>query len=322
MDILGRYTDLVEPLSIDEAFLDVTGSRQLFGDGESIARRLKQEVLAEEQLVASVGVAPSKFVAKIASDLEKPDGLVVVPAAGVVEFLRPLPLQRLFGAGPKTLQRLRSIGVTTIGEVAALEEEALAALLSPRMAHHFRELALGRDSRAVVPDREQKSLGREHTFLIDLDDREEVQRTLLGLLEEVTARLRRQGLYGRTVTLKLRDEDFQTVTRSQTLERAVHTTDELWPTVQELLRRADRTRKAIRLVGVSLSQLSGQQAELFTDPQTGAAQRVAQAQDAIRRRFGSDSLRRGRLLRSPGKTTSKDPSTGPDEPNHGKNASS
>ena len=185
MAILERVTDLVEPLSIDEAFLDVTGSARLFGDGATIARKIQREVEAEERITASVGVAPSKFVAKIASDLRKPRGLVVVKADEVVAFLAPLPVERLFSAGPKTAEQLHRLGARTIGDVARLPFEHLAAALGEAGARHFHELAHGRDDRAVESERAAKSLGHEHTFDKNVADRGEVQRTLLWLADEL-----------------------------------------------------------------------------------------------------------------------------------------
>src|SRR5262249_17278973 len=171
MAILARYTDLVEPLSIDEAFLDVSASHALFGDGAAIARRIKDDVRGEERLTASIGVASSKFLAKIASDLDKPDGLVVVPVDAVEGFLRDLPVQRLWGAGPKSLAGFQRLGVATIGAVAQLPVERLIDVFGEGLGRHFHTLASGRDPRAVLPDHQRKSVGRESTFAEDVHDR-------------------------------------------------------------------------------------------------------------------------------------------------------
>jgi DNA polymerase IV len=258
MAILARYTDLVEPLSIDEAFLDVTASRALFGDGVAIARRIKGEVRVEERITASIGVAPSKFLAKIASDVGKPDGLLVVPPDGVAAFLRDLPVQRLWGAGPKSLAGFQRLGVRTIGEVARLPVTRLVEVFGDGLGQHFHALAGGRDARAVVADQQRKSVGRETTFAADVHDRGAVERTLLELVEEVARRLRRHGLMGQTVHLKLRTADFTTVTRQAQLAAPADTTDAIWPAARRLLAKADQTRQAIRLVGVSVSLFEGE----------------------------------------------------------------
>ncbi len=294
MAILARYTDLIEPLSIDEAFLDVTASRALFGDGAAIARRIKLEVRAEERVTASIGVAPSKFLAKIASDLRKPDGLVVVPADGVVAFLAELPVGRLWGAGPRALGGFRRLGAATIGDVARLPVERLTEEFGPALGAHFHRLAHGQDARRVDPDQARKSVGRETTFGADVADREQVARTLLELVEEVARRLRRAGLAGRTVHLKLRTADFATVTRQATLDAPGDTTDAIWPVARALLAKADTTRQAIRLVGVSVSDFDGEaQLGLFASERDQRRRRVAHAVDALAERFGDAVVRRG-----------------------------
>jgi DNA polymerase-4 len=294
MAILGRYTDLVEPLSIDEAFLDVTASRALFGEGAVIARRIKDEVRAEERITASIGVAPCKFVAKIASDLRKPDGLVVVPEGGVAAFLAPLPVGRLWGAGPRALAGFRRLGATTIGEVSRLSAARLEEEFGPLLGAHFHRLSQGEDARRVDPDQARKSVGRETTFGADVADRDEVARTLLDLVEQVARRLRRAGLAGRVVHVKLRTADFATVTRQCALEAPADTTEAIWPTARALLAKADTTRQAIRLVGVSLSDFSGQaQLGLFASERDQRRRRVANAVDTLVARFGDDVVRRG-----------------------------
>ena len=294
MAILERYTDLLEPLSIDEAFLDVTASRALFGDGEAIARRIKREVRAEEGLTASIGVAPSKFLAKIASDLRKPDGLVVVPADGIAGFLDALPVQRLWGAGPRAMAGFRQLGVSTIGAVARLPRERLIETFGESLGAHFHALASGEDARAVVPDRRRKSVGHETTFLEDVRDRAVVRRTLLALVEDVGRRLRRAGLRGQVVHLKLRGADFTTVTRQETLPSPADTTDAIWPAADRLLTKADDGAQAIRLIGVSVSVFDGErQMALFEPPGVERARRVARAVDTLVDRFGPGVVSRG-----------------------------
>ena len=294
MAILERYTDLLEPLSIDEAFLDVTASRALFGDGPTIARGIKDAVRAEEGITASIGVAPSKFLAKIASDLRKPDGLVVVPADGVAGFLDELPVQRLWGAGPKSMNGFRQLGVTTIGGVARLPRERLVETFGDALGTHFHALACGEDPRSVVPDRRRKSVGHETTFLEDVRDRAVLRQRLLELVEEVGRRLRRAGLRGQVVHLKLRNADFSTVTRQETLPAPADTTDAIWPVAERLLTKADDGRQAIRLIGVSLSLFDGErQMPLFEPPNVERARRVARAVDQLVERFGTDVVSRG-----------------------------
>jgi len=302
MQIFEGYTELVEKLSIDEAFLDVTASTRLFGDGVTIARSVKKQVWEQEQLTVSVGVAPNKFLAKLASDLEKPDGLVVVKAGKENEFLDPLPIERLWGVGEKTAGRLRALGIQTIGDVAAAKLEVLDRHLGHAHAAHLYKLANGEDERPVEPGREQKQIGRETTFMTDTDDREFVRRTLLALTEEVTARLRRRHLAARTVTVKLRLAPFETHTKQKTLDAPVFTTDVFYPVACELLSAADPGDRPIRLIGVSASGLQDQppdrQLGLFGESANDeSAEQVADVIDRISEKFGDDALKRAKLVR-------------------------
>jgi nucleotidyltransferase/DNA polymerase involved in DNA repair len=305
MEVFERYTDLVEPLSIDEAFLDVTASASLFGDGAAIARRIKAEIFESERLTVSIGVAPNKFLAKLASDLQKPDGLVIVEPGSEEAFLRPLPVERLWGVGPKTAQRLHALGLRSIGDVAAAPPDFLERHLGPSHAAHLHELAHGRDERPVEPDGERKQIGRETTFAADVDDREIVHRTLLALCEEVAVSLRRRGLAARTVTLKLRFAPFETHTRQHTSDAPLHTTEAIYPITLRLLAESDRPERAIRLVGVAASGFqalsAGGQLGLFDKPgEDESAGRVARLLDRIAERFGRNALRRGKLLKREG----------------------
>lgn len=293
MAILARFTDLLEPLSIDEAFLDVSASRALFGEGAAIARRIKDVVRHEERLVASVGVAPSKFLAKLASELGKPDGLLVVPADGAVAFLRDVPVQRLWGAGPKSLGGFQRLGARTIGAVARLPVERLVEVFGDGLGQHFHALARGEDPRPVVADQRRKSMGRETTFAQDVRDRAAVEQALRELVEEVARRLRQHGVTAQTVHLKLRSADFSTVTRQAQLSAPADTSDALWPVARRLLAKADRTRQAIRLVGIAVS-LSAAERQLGLFPAREDRQRrVARAVDQLADRFGADIVRRG-----------------------------
>jgi len=297
--LFERYTNLVEPLSIDEAFLDVTASRHLFGTGPEIARRLKREIREAEQITASIGVADSKFVAKIASDLEKPDGLVVVPPGGAREFLAPLEIERLWGAGPKALERFARLGVRTIGGAAVLSLDVLVSTFGEARGRRFHELVRGIDERPVRPDRERKSLGKETTFPEDVSDRDRVRRALFRLCEETALALRRKGLAGSTVIVKLRWEGFDTVTRQRSLDRSVNTTERIWPVARDLLEHADRPSRKVRLVGVSLSGLvpeEGRQLTLFGTDGERRDERVAAALDRLSERFGRGTVTRAALL--------------------------
>ena len=303
MRILESYTELVEKLSIDEAFLDVTASARLFGDGITIARRIKSEILEQERLTVSVGVAPNKFLAKLASDLEKPDGLVVVVPGKEKEFLSPLPISRLWGVGAKTGDRLLELGIRTIGDIAATPVRRLERHFGSTHARRLHRLANGLDDRTVEPERERKQIGKETTYDTDTHDRERVRTTLLALTEEVAASLRRRGVAARTVTVKLRVAPFDTFTRRRTLEKSLTTTEAIYPVALELLEAADPRDRPIRLIGVSLSGLHERPPErqlgLFDDDQDRdqSASRVASVLDKITDRFGKGAVRRGKLIR-------------------------
>jgi len=300
-EILDRFTDLVEPLGIDEAFLDVTASRRLFGEGAAIAAALQEAIRCEERLTASVGVANSKYVAKVASDLEKPDGLVVVPAGEERAFLAPLELERLWGAGPRGREKLRELGCDTIGDVAQIGRSALVDRLGEALGERFHRLSRGLDSRPVVRNGERKSLGKEITFDRDTGDRPRIERTLLRLCEGTALSLRRRGLSARTVTVKLRWEGFETVTRRRTFRRPVRTVERIWPEARELFRAVDRDRRRVRLIGVSLSGLvragEGQLSMFEADAEPD--DRIADAMDRLREKYGAGALTRARLLDEP-----------------------
>ena len=295
MAILRRFTPLVELISIDEAFLDVTGSRELFGDGPTIARAIKAAVRDEVRLTISVGVAATKLVAKIASDLEKPDGLVVVPPGSEAAFLAPLDISRLWGVGAKTAAVLREYGVRTMGDLAGLPVD----LLERRFGKHGRALAdraRGIDADRVVGEGEAaKSVGHEHTFDVDTSDREEIERTLLAMSDGVAGRLRASGVRASTVTVKIRDSSFRTVTRQRTLPEPTDLTEPIYRVALELARPEVRGLR-IRLLGVSASHLGErEQLSLFAsdDPRR---RRAIEAADRLRRRFGERAVTRARLL--------------------------
>lgn len=301
--IFARYTPLVEPLSLDEAFLDVTSSLRLFGDGESIARRIKGEIRTELGLVASVGIAPNKFLAKLASDLDKPDGLVVVPEDGIQAFLDPLPVSRLWGVGKVANRRLEELGVHTIGDLRALPRDLLGGRFG-QSATHLLELARGVDDRRVVPDRDAKSISHETTFETDIGDAEVLKSWLLDLSEQVATRLRRQDLRGRTVFIKMRYGDFRTVTRSESLDAPTNVTRELYASAARLLHaQLVRDPGALRLLGMGVSAVtteSMEQGQLFEQGEREHQRRIDTVVDEIKSRYGNRAMRRGGGARRPG----------------------
>ncbi|HEX3313537.1 MAG TPA: DNA polymerase IV, partial [Gemmataceae bacterium] len=253
--IFERFTPLVEPLSLDEAFLDVAGSQALFGPATEIGRRIKVAIREETRLVASVGVAPNKFLAKIASDLRKPDGFVVVEQEGVREFLDPLPVGRIWGVGKVTRGVFERLAVRTIGELRHLPEALLHQVFGSSGEHYLR-LAHGLDDRRVVPDRNAKSISHETTFPKDIRDRDLLRTCLAELVEQVARRLRRHGRRCRTIELKIRFSNFQTVTRSATLAEATDITQELLQRGADLLTDNLPARPApIRLLGFGVHGL-------------------------------------------------------------------
>lgn len=294
MGVFAAYTPLVEPISLDEAFLDVTGSRAAFGDGETIGRELKRRVLDEAGLVVSVGVATNKLCAKVASDLRKPDALVVVPPGGEAAFLAPLPVSRLWGVGPQARQALSDYGVTTIGQLADLPEGTLRR----RFGTHGAELRLraqGVDPSPVVPTHAPKSVGHELTFDHDVLDPRRLEATLLDLAESVASRLRRHGLAAGAVQLKLRYEGFDTITRQAPLGRQVRESEPLYQLGVGLLRKALAPDRAVRLIGLTAIHLSEvQQLTLFDAPERN--ERLTQSIDAVRKRFGDEAITRARLV--------------------------
>ena len=294
--ILEQFTPLIEPLSIDEAFLDVTGSTGLFGAPQQIAQQIRQRIRTEAQLTASVGVASNKFIAKLASDLDKPDGLVVVPDDGVQAFLDPLPISRLWGIGKATLPRFEKLGIRTFGDARRLSEAEFRGSFG-EAGGQFYWLVRGIDTRQVVPDREAKSISHEVTFPVDVDDFEHLKSVLLGQTEQVARRLRRHCLLARTVVVKIRTGDFRTITRSRTFDSATDETDAIWKTVAGLFDDWARHRStAVRLIGVGVSQFStgsGQQLSLFGEEESTRHRQIDKVMDKIRDRFDEGAIWRG-----------------------------
>jgi len=298
--IFHHFTPLVEPLSIDEAFLDVTGSTRLFGEPEVIARKIKTQIVRETGLTASAGVAPSKFVAKIASDMDKPDGLVVVPPENIRKFLDPLPIEKMWGVGKVTREALGRLGVRTFRDLSRIPVKVLKQRFG-KQGIRMHELSLGLDQRRVVPEREVKSLGHEETFAQDIEDVEEVRREILALSSKVARRLRRKGIQGKTVTLKVKYSDFVQITRSATLPLATDDGLEIFSTAARLLLNTEAGKRPIRLLGVVLSQLEvawkEEQLSLF-EMESGSQKRrsLNQALDSVSAKHGEKAVRPGSLF--------------------------
>ena len=295
MAVLRRFTPAVEQVSIDEAFLDVRGSEALFGPAPEIARRIKLEVVDATGLTVSVGVATTKLVAKVGSDLRKPDGLVVVDPGQEAAFLAPLEIRRLWGIGPKTGERLHGLGIRTIGELAALPIETLTRALGDHGAT-LHDRALGIDMDPVVGGGEAaKSVSHETTFAVDVTDPAEIERTLLALTEGVSARLRAAGIRAGTVAVKIRDSQFRTISRQKALPEPSDLTDTIWRAALELTRPEIRGKK-IRLLGVAATQLGQPQQIGMFEVVDERRRRVVDATDAVRQRFGDRAVTRASLL--------------------------
>ncbi len=294
--IFDEFSPVVEPLSVDEAFLDLTGSEKLLGDGPAVAAKLKRRVREETRLTASVGVAPNKFLAKLASDLEKPDGLTVIGAADIDRILPPLPVTRLWGVGPVTAERLGKLGIRTIGDLRSADAQYLRASLGEEADHYLR-LARGLDDRAVTPDSDAKSIGQEQTFDHDLTSAEQLRGVLLEQVEQVARRLRRHGLTARGVSLKIRFGDFQTINRSATLDTATDTTQVLWLAGKAIFDKWAAERfQPVRLLGITAERLGpagAGQMGLFTDPQQAKQKTLDAVTDSIIEKFGKGAIRRG-----------------------------
>jgi len=301
--ILADFSPVVEPLSIDEAFLDLTGIAGSLAEGAEHAGRLKERVRSEHALTASVGVAANKFLAKVASDMDKPDGLVVLAGDDLPAKFWPLPVTRLWGVGEKTAARLRSHGLETVGDVAAADRERLVAHLGAHLADHLLDLAHGRDARPVVPSRAPKSVSEERTYQHDLTSRESIDRALLARAEGVSRELRRQGLTGRTVHLKVRLGDFTTWTRAHTLETPTDTTEAIVAVARRLLAtRIDLGGRGVRLLGVGVSGLAPRESEqtnLFDAPGDARRRKLIDVLDALHAKHGDRAPVRARLLPDP-----------------------
>jgi DNA polymerase IV len=296
MEIFARFSPSIEPLSLDEAFLDLTGTERIFGAPERVGRSIKEEIHAATRLTASVGIAPRKFVAKIASDLRKPDGLVVVGQDEVESFLSPLPIGRLWGVGPKTLVVLQGMGIETIGDLARSDPDACVRRLG-EWGEHLTDLARGIDEREVVPEWEAKSYSHEETFARDRGDAEFIGAVMLDQASRVARRLRRDGVAGQIVTLKLRYGDFKTLTRQRKIARATCLAEPIYHEARRLFDVAWDGRP-VRLIGVGVGGIQPQSAgfDLFTEVDGDERRRrLADTIDRIQDRFGG-----AKLVRAPG----------------------
>jgi DNA polymerase-4 len=301
MAIFRDMTPLVEPLSSDEAFLDVSGATRLLGRPAEIAATIRRRVLAEQRLTCSVGVASTKFMAKLASTRAKPDGLVVVPADRVLDYLHPLPVEALWGVGERTAETLRRLGLARVGDLAQAPIGMLRSAIGEAGARHLHELAWGRDSRPVVSEHVEKSIGAETTFDVDVADPEVIRRALLALAGKAAGRLRQAGQTGRTVVIKVRLADFRTLNRSRTLPVATDVTREVFETAWalfEALPAGDR----IRLVGVRVEGLAPADAaprQLTLGERDHGWREAERAADAAAARFGRGAVRPASLLKAP-----------------------
>jgi DNA polymerase-4 len=299
MTLLEGFSPRIEPLSLDEAFLDLTGTTRSLGPPREVGSRIKIAIREATRLTASVGIAPVKFVAKIASDPEKPDGLVVVPPGGVTAFLAPLPLKRLWGAGPRTQAALAALGLRTIGDLARSDRRTLVARFG-KHGEQLHRLACGEDEREVVPDWEAKSYSHEETFARDRDDPETLETVLLDQAHRVARRLRRDGVCGRIVQLKLRYADFHTLTRRVSLSSPTADPRVIYEAARGLLRR-HWNREPVRLIGTGMQGIlkaGGEVGDLFSPPESSTRrQRLAETIDRIEERFGKGKVIPAKTLR-------------------------
>ena len=300
-DVFLRYTPLVESLALDEAFLDVADSIKLFGSADRIGISIKNILQSELGLTASIGIAKNKFLAKIASDLDKPDGFVYVPEDHQ-EFLDDLPVTRLWGVGKVASKKLNDIGVITIRDFRLTDNTRLSEVLGQNI-DHFQKLAHGEDDRRVVPESKAKSISRETTFVEDIKDLETLESTLMNLTEDVATRLRRKKLLARTISIKLRFKNFKTITRGQTQPVATDVTQTIWKSARHLLHTAlNQGEFSIRLIGINLHSLETEQkseASLFEQSENDQQSKLDSVVDSINQRFGKSKIHRGTGIRTP-----------------------
>ena len=298
-DILQFYSPAVEPISIDEAFVDLTGTDRLLGPAEKVAAEMKQRVKRELQLTASVGLAPNKFLAKLASDLQKPDGLTIIRPDNIDAVLLLLPVTRIWGVGAKTAKSLERAGIRTIADIRNAGLKWLSERFGESGEHYYR-LSLGQDHREVKTDRDAKSIGHEETFGVNLVHLDEVMGVLLGQVEQVAARVRAQGRRTGSISLKIRFGNFQTITRAVTLSEPTDSTTQMWEAAKSILQKwADESFSPVRLIGVQAQNLSdgGEQMALFVNESSEKQNRLDKALDAINGKLGKAVVTRGGTVR-------------------------
>ncbi len=297
MEIFDSFTPLVEPISLDEAFLDVTGARKLLGTGREIAVEIRRQVEASEGITCSVGIAPSKFIAKLASGHCKPNGILEIPADRILNFLHPLPVNAIWGVGPKTAETLERLGLRTVADIANLPRATLIRALGQASGASLYELAWGRDYRDVTPNEPDKSISAAETFAQDIDDPEEILQEFLRLTEKAAARLRENNYYAKTISIKVRFADFSNISRSKTLPLPIDSTHDIYEIAKSLYLALNLDRARLRLVGISLDNLSEAAPEqLLLGAREKGWREADTAIDRAKLRFGRGSVRPGRLI--------------------------
>ena len=293
LKIFYDFTPDMQPISIDEAFLDITRSYKLFGEPMDVCRMIKERIKTETGLIASVGLAPNKFIAKIASDLKKPDGLVRVKPKDAVSFLKPLNIARIGGLGPKTEKILKGRGISTIGQLAVMDSNELLKLLG-KQGLEFKALALGIDDREVKIQGETKSISNEITFEIDTVNDDKIKASLLALSDKVAFRLRKEGLKGKTITLKIRLEDFSTFNRSRTINFATNYADIIYEYIMKLYKSLKKGNKKVRLLGIKLSNFisADEKESLFDEAENEKREKAHKVIENIRKKFGDKAIYR------------------------------
>ena len=298
MQIFDEVTPLVEPISLDEAFLDVTGSKKLFGTGRKIADFIRNRVQQQEGITCSVGISHNKFIAKIASNHCKPNGVLEIDPEKVLEFLHPLAAKEIWGVGPKTNEQLTKMGLLTVGDIANTPRSTLIKILGQASGASLYELAWGRDYRDVITEHIEKSISASETFSFDIDKQEEILKEYLRLTEKVAERMREKGLAANTITIKVRFADFKTITRSKTLDLPTTGTQEIFEVVKALYLALNLDRALIRLVGVGLDSLVENEdlQQMVLGQRDSGWLQVDRAVDLVKEKFGRSSLRPARLV--------------------------
>lgn len=290
--ILDEFSPVVEPLSIDEAFMDLTGTERSMGEPPEVGRRLKERIRSELELTASVGIAPNKYLAKLASDMDKPDGLTIIRRDEIDNVLLPLPVTRIWGVGKATAAKLERLSVRTIADLRDMPLERLQRHFGSE-AQRYHDLSRGIDDRPVTPDREAKSISHEQTFAVDVGEPDEIRRVLFEQVEQVARRLRKHGLQTKGISLKIRFGNFETISRSATLPQPTDITSELWEHAVAVFNAWPF--QPVRLIGMSAERLSraGDDATLFSDPRRERSRNLDRVADQINMKFGKDSIKRG-----------------------------